>query len=306
MKEITRRLYRKPVMLGLAFLVAMGLLVGFFVTANSRASTSIFIAAGDDEFETTGNGETYHSFSEDNIPENFFGPGSQAYSGVVPLVGVPLNPAVSDIDTVIHREVGVTVPGTTPITMNKLSLKSINPITVTYPSGTESWEVYVGLSALKASTGSMTIEDGGTFDSSLKVWPKFTFKRIPDGLTKELDTGSGSSLMASSLTLNESGDFETGEEPVPVPAPTIAPCPEVASDETAVQHATVATVSDASAGSSCPPVTLTSNNSPWAICNGKFCIPRPITEAELLASHNASPPGTKKRIAVKVIGVASQ
>jgi hypothetical protein len=33
MKEITRRLYTKPVMLGLAFLVAGALAVGLFVTA---------------------------------------------------------------------------------------------------------------------------------------------------------------------------------------------------------------------------------------------------------------------------------
>jgi len=57
MKEITRRLYTKPVMLGMAFLVGMALVVGLFVTSKSKASTSIFIQAGDDSFETTGNGE---------------------------------------------------------------------------------------------------------------------------------------------------------------------------------------------------------------------------------------------------------
>jgi hypothetical protein len=295
MKEITRRLYTKPVMFAMAFLVGMGLLVGFFVTAKSRAAaTSTFIEEGDDEFETTGNGETYHNFSASPIPANFFGSGSQQYSGLVPLVGVPLNPAISQVDTVIHRNNDVWTPGTTSITMTGLSLKSINPITVTYTGGgSESWDVRVSLSDFKASTGSMSIEDGGTFDSSLKVWPKFTFTRIPDGATLVLDTGSGSGLTA--LTVADGSDLE------PVPAPTIAPCPIVVSDDTEV-HAKataedVATVSDA-ASSSCPPVTLTSNNSPWQLCNGRFCIPRPITEAELLAAHNASPKGTKKKIAV--------
>ena len=57
----------------------------------------------------------------------------------------------------------------------------------------------------------------------------------------------------------------------------------------------------AATSSSCAPVTLTSSNSPWQFCNGVFCIPRPLTEAELWASHNASPPGTKKRLQQAVI-----
>src|ERR687895_361147 len=137
MKEITRRLYTKPVMLGLAFLVGVVLVVGLFVTTKSSATANIFIPRGDDEFETTGNGETYHNFSASKIPANFFGPGSNEYSGVVPLVGVPLG-AGSDVDTVIHRNQDVSVPGspTTTLTMTGLSLTSINPITVTYSNST--------------------------------------------------------------------------------------------------------------------------------------------------------------------------
>ena len=42
MKEITRRLYTKPVMLGMAFLVGMALVVGLFVTAKSTAAADAF------------------------------------------------------------------------------------------------------------------------------------------------------------------------------------------------------------------------------------------------------------------------
>ena len=49
MKEITRRLYTKPVMLGMAFLVGIALVVGLFVTTKSRAAMSTFIAAGNDK-----------------------------------------------------------------------------------------------------------------------------------------------------------------------------------------------------------------------------------------------------------------
>ena len=288
MKEITRRLYTKPVMLGMAFLIGVVVVIGLFVTTNSRAATT-YIPAGDDKFETTGNGETYHNFAASKVPANFFGPGSQEYSGVVPLVGVPLA-AGSDIDTVIHRNQAVYTPGTTTLTMTGLSLKSINPITVTYTGGgQESWSVRVGLSDYQASTGSMTIHSGGTFDSTLKVYPKFTFTRVSDGAVRVLDTGDpgGPGLTASEATASE---FET--EPAPEPQPTIAPCQTTIDDFEGRVSAT--------ASSSCAPVTLTSTNSPWSNCATGFCIPRPITEQELLASHNASPPGTKKAIATKI------
>ena len=85
MKEITRRLYTKPVMLGMAFLIGAALLVGLFVTTGkSRAAQSGFpIVAGNDEFETPGNGETFHDFGGSPIPANFFGPGSQPFNQLV-------------------------------------------------------------------------------------------------------------------------------------------------------------------------------------------------------------------------------
>lgn len=300
MKEITRRLYTKPVMLGLTFVVGFALVAALFITANSRAAVqSTYIPAGDDKFETTNNGETYHNFQASPIPANFFGAGSNQYSGVVPLEGVPI-PGQGDIDTIIHRNNDVFAPGSTTITMTALSLKGINPITVTYTGGgSETWTVRVNLSDVKASTGSMSFSSGSSFDSSLKVWPKFTFTRIPDGATRVLDTGgsgftaqsvsdggSDMAVMSQSAVVSDNVVFE------PAPAPTAAPAPcrsiAVADSE---NHDISA------AASSCAPVTLTSTNSPWPIN-------RPITEQELLASHNASPPGTKKQLATKAAAVA--
>jgi len=293
MKEITRRLYTRPVMLGIVFLAGVGLVFALFITSKSNAAQSTFIQHGDDEFETTANGETYHNFAASPVPANFFGPGSNQYTGVVPVEGVPINLAVSDVDTVIHRNQDVWTPGTTTLTMTGLNLKSINPITVTYTGGgSEAWNVRVNLSDTKASTGSMTIGSGGTFDSSLKVWPKFTFTRVSDGLTKVLDTG-GSGLTASSMTQEQS--LVTVIEPGPAPTATVAPAPCRA---TAINDTTITSKSftSAAATTGCAPVNLTSTGSPWGICNGGgFCIPRPITEQELLASHNASPKGTKKQ-----------
>ena len=275
MKEITRRLYTKPVMLGIVFLVAMGMVVGLFVTTRSRAAMTTYIPAGNDEFETTGNGETYHNFQASPVPAGFFGSGSQQYAGLVPLVGVPLNPSVNDIDTIIHRNQDVFTPGSTTITMTALNLASINPITVSYSDGhTENWNVRVNLSSLKTSGGSMSFSDGGTFDSSLSVYPKFTFTRVSDGAVKVLDTGASSGtggVTAQSSPLQANGDLQA-----------IAICRAVDSPEFQM--------SAAASTASCPPVTLTSTNSPWPIT-------RPITEQEVLASHNASPPGTKRALA---------
>jgi len=292
MKQITRRLYTKPVMLGMAFLVGLVLVVGLFVTTKSRAAMSIYIQAGNDEFETTGNGETYHNFQASPVPAGFFGTGSKQYAGLVPLVGVPVNPSVSDTDTVIHRNSDVITPGSTTISMTALNLAGINPITVSYTDNhTESWTVKVNLSDVKASGGSMSFNsDGSAFDSSLSVFPKFTFTRVSDGAVKVLDTGGSGGLAPTtqSATTIGGGGSDGGST-------AIAICRATATNDfqtVSQSKANRATTSAAATTASCPPVTLTSTNSPWPIT-------RPITEQELLASHNASPPGTKKGIAVK-------
>jgi len=292
MKEITRRLYTKPVMLGMAFLVALVLVAGLFVTSKSKAAVSIFIQAGNDEFETTGNGETYHNFQASPVPAGFFGTGSQQYSGLVPLVGVPVNPGVSDTDTIIHRNQDVLTPGSTTISMTALNLKSINSITVSYNDNhTEAWNVQVNLSDVKASGGSMSFNsDGSAFDSSLSVYPKFTFTRVSDGATKVLDTGGSGGTLApttQAATTIGGGGSDGGS------VTAIAVCRAVATNDFQALSQSKANrpgTSAAVATASCAPVTLTSTNSPWPIT-------RPITEQELLASHNASPPGTKKGLA---------
>ena len=295
MKEITRRFYTKPVMLGLAFFVGAALVVGLFVTTKSRAAMSLYIQAGNDEFETTGNGETYHNFQASPVPAGFFGAGSNQYAGLVPLVGVPLNPQVNDTDTIIHRNSDVITPGSTTINMTALNLAGINPITVSYQDNhTETWTVRVNLSDVKASGGSMSFNsDGSAFDSSLSVFPKFTFTRVSDGATKVLDTGGSGGGLApttqSAMTIGGGGSDGGSVQPIAICRATAANDFQTLSQSKATSRATT---SAAATTASCAPVTLTSTNSPWPIT-------RPITEQELLASHNASPPGTKKGIVVK-------
>ncbi|HYV09464.1 MAG TPA: hypothetical protein VE980_00935 [Pyrinomonadaceae bacterium] len=293
MKEITRRLYTKPVMLGMALIVGVALVIGLFVTSKSTAAPSQFpVAAGNDEFETPGDGTTFHDFGGSPIPAGFFGTGSLAYSKLVPLQGVPLGPG-SNVDTVIERASAVSGPGgSTGITMTALSLKASTPITVTYQNNsTETWDVFVGLSIFKTSGGTMTI-NASTFDSTLKVWPRFTFKRVPDGLTKVLDTGSGSGLTAQSadsgLAATESAAADVSDSAVVIePAPLPAPCP-VATVSDSRLSASMATTT--AAASSCAPVQLSSVNQPWGPCApNTFCITVPITEEERWARHRPKP-----------------
>jgi hypothetical protein len=283
-------------MLTMAFLVGVALVVGLFVTTKSTAMQSGFpVYAGNDEFETTANGESEHDFAGAPIPAGFFGTGSLAFTGTVTLEGVPLNPSVNDIDTIIQRHQTVSVPGgTTTLTMTALSLKSVSPITVTYSNGdTEDWDVKVGLSLFKASTGSMKI-NASSFDSTLKVWPRFTFTR--GATTKVLDTG-GSSLAAdttasqAAIDFNDNGDVIIIDDPQPLPAPCkVAVIGTVDNFANSTERAAAA----APAARSCPPLTLTAT-SPWFPCPPTgFCKP-PLTEAERWAKHNASPPGTKKQ-----------
>jgi hypothetical protein len=297
MKEITRRLYTKPVMLGMAFLVGIAVVAALFVTSKSTAAPNSFpLAAGYDEFATDGDGETFHDFGGDKIDAGFFGPGSQEYAELVVLEGVPLG-SESDTDTIIQRHQDVAGPGgSTSLTMTALSLKSTGPIQVTFSDGvntwTEAWNMNVGLSHFKSSTGNMTI-NSSTFDSTLKVWPRFTFTR--NGVTKVLDTGSGSGLVAAETGSSKIAVFENDTEtlPAPEPAPTLAPAPcRIATIDTIESRSTF---TSAAAASSCPPVTLSSVNQPWGPCApGVFCITVPITEEERWAKHRPRPKKTVK------------
>lgn len=302
MKEITRRLYTKQAMLGMALLVGIALVVGLFVTTKSTAApfNSFPLAAGPDEFETAADGQTFHDFESKAIPANFFGSGSLAYSELVALEGVPLGSG-SDVDTIIQRHNAVLGPGgSTPITMTALSLKASTPLTIQFNNGittwSEQWNMAVGLSAYKASTGSMTI-NSSTFDSTLKVWPKFTFTKVGGGGGPlVLDTGapSGPGLTASddSATIG-SGDLE------PRPTATVAPCAVIETFEPVSKIGADSSFSSATAtASTCPPVTLSGVNQPWNNCvGGGFCIPVPITEEERWARHRPGPKGFKAAIA---------
>lgn len=140
-----------------------------------------------------------------NTPADFFGPGSDPFTGLVAFTGEPLGSFMGrntgDADTVVQRKAAVDPmpgsPATVPIEIVALNLVSAEPIVVRYggPAGTtELWDVRATLSPTRPSQGQMIIRHddplGGTFDSQLVVLPVLTFTRLSDGQTTTLD-GAG-------------------------------------------------------------------------------------------------------------------
>lgn len=132
------------------------------------------------------------------IPENFFGPGSEPFEGIIPINPKPRATTVcpdptGDTDTIVKRlgsakvdAIGAT--DTVPIELVELSLTSIAPITVS--DGTE-WHVDVNLSPSARSTGAMQLTrthgDGGVYDAEMFVIPQFTFTEVGSGTELTLD-----------------------------------------------------------------------------------------------------------------------
>lgn len=141
------------------------------------------------------------------IPADFFGPGSDPFSGVACFEGDPLGPTAfgsfGNADTLIDRSADpfdrCDLPSgasrTVEIEIVALSLKSTAPITVTFPSSpSQTWNVTVDLSSVTPPLGSLTATkthcNGGLYTSDLFVQPRFTFTEVGGtGGPLVLDTG---------------------------------------------------------------------------------------------------------------------
>ncbi|UCC30788.1 MAG: hypothetical protein JSU86_00640 [Phycisphaerales bacterium] len=140
-----------------------------------------------------------------SLPYGFFGPGSDPFDGLVYLEGDPIDPDnMGDTSTVLLRSADPFEPSdpvsypltvTVEIKLVELSLKSVEPIVVTYTGGPapELWDVHVGLSPTVPPDPSgelvatKTHANGGTYDVTICVIPLLTFTRVSDGTTVELD-----------------------------------------------------------------------------------------------------------------------
>jgi len=152
------------------------------------------VPKGSDMFVTLDDGSTFIDFGDPDapaIPADFFGPGSVAFTELVPLKGAPLVCTVpcAGVDTIVERLATAVLPALgssamVPVQIRALHLESTSPITVTFSSGGPStYDVEVFLSEVcPQGIGSMTINheypDGGTFTSELPVTAKVVFKKV--------------------------------------------------------------------------------------------------------------------------------
>jgi hypothetical protein len=180
----------------------------------SAAPALADVPPGFDLFETDPAATVFSFREEFTIPPNFFDQGSAPFEGDVTFGGVPIGTFqgndVGDADTIVHRSnPAVLAPpfpaqSIIPIDLVSLSLISIQPIQVQVGSGTQAWDVRAGLSPTRESQGVLRIlqtsPEGGAFDSALRVFPKFTFTRLSDGATREIDVGQ---LPSNPQSLND-------------------------------------------------------------------------------------------------------
>lgn len=162
------------------------------------------IPPGFDLFETDPAATVFSFRDQFAIPADFFGPGSQPFTGDVNFGGRPLDMFmqnhVGDADTIVRRGAAAMVPPQgpsqpIPIELVGLQLISIEPITVSMQSGSDSFfDVFVDLSLQRPSQGQMVIgaqgADGGQFQSQLQVFPRFTFVPVDGGQSRVLDVGA--------------------------------------------------------------------------------------------------------------------
>jgi hypothetical protein len=114
-----------------------------------------------------------------------------------------------------------------------LSFVSASPITVQFSDGHgEQWNVTVNQSPTN-SGGTMHFNSDGTFNSSLSIYPKYTFTRTGSA-TRVLDTGSGGgaapiNLSSSNGTWSQSGSVTVinpgSEESLLAKHKVVPPCP---------------------------------------------------------------------------------
>ena len=170
-----------------------------FVMNSPPASGQIAIPAGSDLFTTAGGGgQTFIDFSDTPIPADFFGPGSDPFSGQVELRGLPLNdnpglapPENVDLgltDTIIRRngDIDLTGPGdteTVPVEIVALSLVSVEPITVTFGETSTQWQLEVQtLFGADQFESTMTVRQdsdvGGTLDIMIPVTNSMYFQEV--------------------------------------------------------------------------------------------------------------------------------
>jgi len=190
-----------------------------------RAFATTVIPAGYDQFTTSGSGATNEQWQA--LPAGFFtnkeGFGSYAIAAQTPtFTGRNPVPGFTG-DTVIERTSSVSVPGSTGLLVTGIRFIGESQMTAGFPGGTPSvtYTVLAQESQLVKSTGEMTFNGDGSYNSSLTINREYTFlptdssqpKRIADSTTERDSTGA---LIFPALDLSGGGTWVQGSSSSPV------------------------------------------------------------------------------------------
>jgi len=202
-----------------ALAVAVIALVAF-ARPPAPSTPPIDVPIGADLLQATG---TFHL----SLPANFFGSGSNAYSGDLAASGAALKTAgawelgFTNVVFFRHDAKTLTWPATSAgpsiVTVPELQMNGDSTITITFMAAApQNWTVSVKLADEHPGVGSYeltrTSTSGGTWTANLPIHPVFTFKR--NSTTKVFDAGNVT-LTTSSGTWVEIGASSTAGLVVP-------------------------------------------------------------------------------------------
>ena len=172
---------------------AMALSVLVAAPVMAAAATPPPITSGIDIFSTSAG--TQADFTNNPLPADFFCTGSSAFSGSIPLTGVPLTTVPAGIagsaDTIVQRLAngvfGTAGTATIPVILRALKMRGSSNLSVFCPGvGNTAWRVDVCLCGPQKQTSITAKIDPacgtcGTFDGTLAVNACLRFTRLDNG-----------------------------------------------------------------------------------------------------------------------------
>jgi hypothetical protein len=173
--------------------VCWGIVLGILTALPAVAAAPATITHGIDIFTTSAG--TRADFTSNPLPADFFCTGSSAFSGSIPLSGVPLTTAPAGVagttDTIVERLAdgvfGSDGTAVVPVLLRALKMRGSSNLTVFCPGvGNTDWQVDVcscGAQSQTMITAKVDPACGvcGTFDGSLAVNACVRFTRVDTG-----------------------------------------------------------------------------------------------------------------------------
>jgi hypothetical protein len=151
-------------------------LLGAFSEANNLAlakSEDDIILSGEDMLGTI------EAVQRVRFPAGFLDPDTEAFDQMVSFGPGAFLPDDNNVDTIMIRTKSIPVGGTTPVLLLKFSNRSVRPITVRRSTGKPlHFEVKAGNSPNVESSGFITIRPNGTYQSTMRLVPVFSFQQV--------------------------------------------------------------------------------------------------------------------------------